>query len=111
VANRLGEEGMSLSRATQGLEGLAVKPAEHVLHQELDGEMVLLDLHTGGYYGLNGVGSQIWLRLQEGIPPAAIVTALAEMYGVSEETIEGDLRRFVVDLEAQGLVAVHENDS
>src|SRR5438874_308601 len=42
-----------------------VVPADELLSSELDGEAVILDLTSGVYFGLNGVGARIWELLGE----------------------------------------------
>jgi len=42
-----------------------VQANEGVLYQELQGEAVLLNLATGGYFGLDPVGTRIWQLLLE----------------------------------------------
>ncbi|HYZ98813.1 MAG TPA: PqqD family protein [Acidimicrobiales bacterium] len=67
----------------------------HVLHREVDGEMVLLDLETERYFGLDAIGADIVTRLTEQ-PEVAALDALVADYAVEPE----DLRRDVDDLVA-----------
>jgi hypothetical protein len=45
--------------------------SDDVVAREVAGEMVLLDLASGLYFGLDPVGSRIWDRLSEG--PCSLV--------------------------------------
>ena len=67
-------------------------------------ETVILHLVNGTYYGLDAVGTQIWAMIKGGVATADICRRLAEEYAVDLPTIEGDARKFLTDLEAQGIL-------
>ncbi len=82
---------------------------EHILSQEVQGELVLLDLRTGSYYGLNEVGSHIWSLLlqQKGLDD--IVEALGQAYDVSSDRLRADVTAFIQRLVDFGLLSLdHE---
>ena len=66
-----------------------------VFAQEVDGEMVLLDMASENYFGLDAVASDIWQLLQEGKTLQATYDALLQMYEVSPEQLKSDLIAFV----------------
>ena len=85
---------------------------ENVLFQQLDhqgGEVVLLDVQSGGYFGLNEVGGSIWLLIQEQENVGAIIKVLAEQYDASEDRLRSDVVQFLSELRSRGLVEIHEN--
>lgn len=88
------------------LSEIRVRQAEDVLFQDLDGELVLLSTRTGEYYGLNDVGTRIWILLQEGWELPAIVKSLQARYEVRIDQLLTDVRKFLTDLEASGLITV-----
>jgi len=73
--------------------------------QEVDGEMVLLDMASENYYGLDEVGTEIWRILNEGKTLEETVAELLEIYEVDETTLRQDLERFVTHLTEHGLLA------
>lgn len=75
-----------------------------VLFQELAGEMVLLDLEGGTYFGLDETGTRIWQLLAERRPLRAIHTALVDEYDVDAHQLEADLLRLVREFTRHGLV-------
>lgn len=80
--------------------------SEDAIYQEIDGKIVLLNLESSQYYGLNRVGSEFFkLLLNEG-GGEAVVQKIAETYDVGEETILGDLTALVHGLQEAGLVKV-----
>jgi hypothetical protein len=75
-----------------------------VLHQQLGEETVLLHLGTERYYGLDEVGSRVWLLLREHRTLDPIVMALVDEYEVDEETLRRDLERLLDELADLGLI-------
>ena len=73
---------------------------------ELDGELVLLDLVRGEYFGLDEVGTRAWHFFQTGRTVREVAQQLASSYDVELETVTLDLASFVRDLEAAGLLTM-----
>lgn len=71
---------------------------------EVDGEEVVLHLESGVYFGLEGVAARVWELLASPRTLAELVDRVTEEYAVEREACERDLRRFVGDLEREGLV-------
>ncbi|UPT77271.1 PqqD family protein [Sulfurovum sp. XGS-02] len=83
--------------------------AETVFAQKVDGEMVLLDMESENYFGLDEVGTAIWQAMQEYGTLQEVFNALLEQYDVEEELLKRDLSDFVEKLVESGLVEVKEN--
>jgi len=83
--------------------------ADTVFAQEVDGEMVLLDMESENYLGLDEVGTAIWQAMQEYGTLQEVLNAMLEQYDVEEEVLEKDLSDFVEKLVESGLVEVKEN--
>jgi Coenzyme PQQ synthesis protein D (PqqD) len=73
---------------------------------DLAGESVILNLKTGTYYGLNAVGSSIWLLIQEPKTFQAICEAILQEYDVEPQTCEQDVRTLLTDLLNAQLVEI-----
>ena len=76
-----------------------VQISPEVLFQEVAGEIVLLDLRSENYFGLDEVGTRIWRLLETGINSGEIVQILLQEYdvdggarGVVEAGDDGDDR-------------------
>ena len=93
------------------LEDLSLTVPENVLFQGVDDEIVLLDLESGQYFGLNEVGARIWSLFQEGLTVSAVLGALLKEYDVSEEQMKSDIQKFLDHLLTLSLVGLHENDT
>lgn len=76
------------------------------LSTHLDGEVVILDLGTGTYYGLADIAARIWTLLQEPTTCAQMAAKLADDYAVDLDRLETDLVAFVHNLKEIGLVDV-----
>lgn len=77
---------------------------EGVLAREVDGEMVLLNLRTEQYYGLDRVGADIVIRLTQG-PKAAVLADLGGLYeDVSADQLRRDVDRLIEELVEAGLL-------
>lgn len=76
----------------------SVRFADDVFAQDVDGEMVLLDMNTENYFGLDSVASDIWKLLQEGKTIQETYDALLAMYDVEPETLKNDLETFIKTL-------------
>jgi len=83
--------------------------AETVFAQEVDGEMVLLDMESENYFGLDEVGTAIWQAMQEHGNLQEVVDDLLNQYDVEAEVLEKDLEDFVGKLLESGLVKVTPN--
>ena len=80
--------------------------ARDVLASEFGTEHVLLNLKNGTYYGFEDVGGEIWRMLQTPVSFGSLCSAVAETFEVDADTCRRDLRHFVGDLVANGLVKV-----
>ena len=68
-------------------------------------ETVLLDLASGVYFGLDGVGQRIWESVVEGNSLEQAVAAIVSEYNVEEAQAQTDVLEFVSDLVERGLLA------
>jgi len=79
-------------------------PSPDAVESAVGEETVILHLVNGTYYGLDPVGTRIWALLKDGVATPDICRRLADEYGVDLSTIEADARKFLGDLEAQGIL-------
>ena len=78
------------------------------ISSDLAGEVVMLNLKNGTYYGLNEVGAHIWNLMQAPQSVAAVRDAILDEFEVEPERCEGDLLALLRDLEAAGLIEVRD---
>jgi len=88
----------------------AILPHPDVIWREVDGEVVLLNVVTGQYFGLDAVGSQVWILLQsagaKGSNLNSLCTAITGQFEVDSATAERDLTVLIDDLLAQQLLVL-----
>ncbi len=77
---------------------------ESVVCSELDDEMVLLNIETGIYFGLDAVGTAIWRLLVKGADESEIVRRLLAEYDVEPVRLRTDVSAFLNLLSARGLL-------
>ena len=75
----------------------------HVLVREVDGEMVLLNLESEQYYGLDPVGASIVTKVTS-MPTRDAVAALSEDFEVDVAVLERDIEDLVEQLLSVGLL-------
>ena len=75
-----------------------------VFARPFDGELVVLDLAGGEYYGLDAIGAEVWKALEQGTSLASVVDRLLVEYEVDRSTLEADILALLSELETKGLV-------
>lgn len=82
---------------------LTVPP--QVMSRLVGDETVLLDLASGIYFGLDGVGQKIWEAVTEGRSLGEAATAIVNDYEVDESQAQSDVIKFASELVTRGLLA------
>jgi len=80
--------------------------SDTVFAQEVDGEMVLLDMNSENYFGLDEVGTAIWQAMQECKSLEEVYQAMLKQYEVEPEILETDLLEFAQKLSDSGLAEI-----
>src|SRR5712692_3059845 len=75
-----------------------------VLAAEVDGEIVMMSIERGSYFGLDDIGSDIWKRIEAPCSFAALIDLLAADYDADRETIAADVRVLLERMAAQDAV-------
>ncbi|MGE0448787.1 MAG: PqqD family protein [Vicinamibacterales bacterium] len=81
--------------------------ADSVDSLQLDGQAVLLNLETHGYFGLNPAATAVWelVKTNPGVPSDDIVEVLARRFGRETDAIAPDVVSLIDDLLRHRLVA------
>lgn len=75
---------------------------------ELDGELVVLNVGNGHYYGLNQTGAFILEMAKERRTLEEVVSALCERYNEEASELRGDVRTFIGEMEGYGMLSLEE---
>jgi hypothetical protein len=78
---------------------------------DLGGEVAILDLASGVYYGLDTVGARVWELVQEPIEVNQIQETINEEYDADRASVERDVLTFLQRLADEGLVEVRDDVS
>jgi hypothetical protein len=81
---------------------LSIPP--QVMSRLVGDETVLLDLESGIYFGLDGVGKRIWESVAEGYSLGETASVIATEFEVDEAQAQADLIVFASDLVERGLL-------
>jgi len=82
----------------------AVVVSENQVSADLSGEVVILGMKEGAYFGVDAAGTRIWALLQTRQLLRDVVATLVGEYDVPEEQCASDVLAFVEDLVERGLV-------
>jgi len=82
-----------------------LEASSSVVTREIGGEMVLMDLESGSYFGLNSVGGQVWQALEEGKTIKQLCDQIEEEFDVPRDQLEQDITSLVEELLERKLVA------
>jgi len=83
---------------------IAIEP--DVLIQELSGELVLLNLVTEEYFGLDDVGNAMWSALKEADSLQVAYDRLLEHYDVAPELLKQDFLNLIEQFVEHDLVKI-----
>jgi hypothetical protein len=65
-----------------------------VIQSKIGDEVVMLDMDSGFYFGLNSVASIIWEMLEKATSFEEVINELMKEYNVDRQTCENDTRSF-----------------
>jgi hypothetical protein len=74
---------------------------------DLEGEMVILNLDSGVYFGLNPVGASIWSHIQNECSFEDLINRLLEEYKVGRQQCEAEVMALLQKLGEYGLIDIH----
>lgn len=87
--------------------GGQIRPARSVIWTEVDSVVFLCDSAAPEpfvVHALEGTAATIWRSLQDAPTEEALVSRIADEYGVDAIEVTPELRRFLTDLRVRGLV-------
>lgn len=82
-----------------------------VIDELFEGEVTLIHLGSGLFYGLDAPASAIWLQVRDGRAPNAVVAALATAYGVPDDDLRVSVLAFLDRLVEEQLLVPAETEA
>ena len=83
-----------------------IKRREDVPYKEVEGELLLLNLKDGNYFGLNKTGAAIWKMLDGTKQFDDIAHALSRKFKISLKKATQDTEIFLKELKRYGLINI-----
>ena len=97
-----------MSRKRVTLESFVASSKDRV-SSDIGGEIAILNMKAGMYYGLDAVGARTWALIQKPKVVREVKNALLDEYRVEPERCEDDLLALLNDLAEKGLIEI-KND-
>jgi Coenzyme PQQ synthesis protein D (PqqD) len=91
------------------VEQITIDPSE-VIHETVDGEVILIGLQTGCYYSLEGSGAEIWEGLAAGRTSEDVIAELERRYSADPDEISQAVSELVERLVEERLVRPGETN-
>jgi hypothetical protein len=81
---------------------------ERAVGKVIDGEAIIIDLVSGAYFSITGIGAVVWQAIEEGRTVGDIWSRIAEGHDVDAVTARRDVEQLVDTLLERGLIVVDE---
>ena len=81
-----------------------LRVSDDVHFVRMDDQVIVADMRSGRYLGLDEVGARVWELIRKGAGREAIVDCLCGEYDVPRGVLERDLQRLFQDLLKRRLV-------
>ena len=75
-----------------------------VVWRNLDGEVIILDIDSGHYYGLNKTGSLIWNLFAQDKTLQEAIEKLSDQFKISKKAALEDTSELIATLQKEGLL-------
>ncbi len=80
-----------------------------ILANQVDGELVMMSIENGKYYGMNPTGNLIWNLLETETVIADLLSTLATRFSLTEEKCKSDVLPFVEKLVSEKILVISES--
>ena len=94
----------------ENLYKLRIRFKKDVIFSDLQDEMIIMDMNSGRYFGLNETGAKIWSLLDKHDDLKKVVKNLCDEYEISKEKCEKEIIQFIKGLQQKELIHVEETD-
>jgi hypothetical protein len=85
-------------------DATVISRSPSVLTAEVDGEIVMMSIEQGRYFGLDDIGSDIWKRIEPPCSFAALIDGLAADYEADRAAIAADVQALLDRMAEQDVV-------
>ena len=96
-------------------EAITLQSVIHIapgqVSSNLNGELIILNVNTGHYYGLSEVGAHVWQLIQQPQSVETLWQLLLRAYEVPPEQCRHDLLELLQNLHDKQLIRVEKNET
>lgn len=75
-----------------------------VVHESVDGEVIIINFENGNYYSINETGAEIWDLLSAQVPVGRILGIMGRKYDGDARHIETSVNTYIEGLERESLI-------
>jgi hypothetical protein len=83
----------------------------NIVHENIDGETVILNLDSGNYYSVVDAAADIWNYIEKGAPVSEIMPLIRANYECSKAEEENAVNAFIAQLQEEGLIIAVDDKS
>ena len=84
--------------------GTRLRVSEQVHYARMGDQIILVDMRSGRYLGLDEVGTAVWTLIEQRMTRGAIVDRVHADYDVPRDVLERDVDRLLDDLLQRRLI-------
>ncbi len=81
-----------------------IRRSPSLVSANVNDDLVILSIDRGKYYGTQVVGKRVWALLEQPMSVSDINEQLLQQFDVDRQTCEREVRAFVEQMLAEGLV-------
>lgn len=82
----------------------------HIVHEDFDDEIVVINLKSGIYYSLSKTGQVIWNQIRKNPDTNSIISNIKSHFDTDGADVEGDVSVFLKELESEELIKRNDID-
>ena len=87
------------------VEETLITRSDEVMTASVHDEIVMMDIESGHYYGLDDIGSEIWERLEARRTFGDLIDSLVVDYDAERAVIADDVRKLLMAMAEHGVVS------
>jgi len=77
-----------------------------IVASDIDGEVVMMSIENGAYYGIDSIGSRIWELIETPCKVSDLIKLLLEEFDVDRPTCERDVLKFLAELQKNNTILI-----
>lgn len=85
--------------------------APNVVHETIDGEVVIIHLEKGIYYSLLNTATDIWTDIELGMDVETLTHHMQTKYEGDEQDIQSKIQDFIGQLEDKNLIVLNKKEA